>query len=96
MIFTSLALLQLGHAMAVRSERDSLWRLGVASNRPLLGAVLLTVVLQILVIYWPPAANLLGTEALTAFELTLVLIASTGVFWLVELEKAVTRRRLPA
>jgi P-type Ca2+ transporter type 2C len=96
MVFTSLALLQLGHAMAVRSERDSLRSLGIATNRPLLGAVLLTVALQILVIYWARAGELLGTEPLDAFELALVLAASSGVFWIVELEKAVARRRRPA
>jgi P-type Ca2+ transporter type 2C len=96
MVFTSLALLQLGHAMAVRSERDPLRSLGIATNRPLLGAVLLTVALQILVIYWARAGELLGTEPLDAFELALVLAASSGVFWIVELEKAVARRRRPA
>ncbi|MFO7548683.1 MAG: cation-translocating P-type ATPase [Acidimicrobiia bacterium] len=96
MVFTSLALLQLGHAMAVRSEHEALWSLGLTSNRSLLGAVLMTVALQILVIYWEPAAELLGTEPLDAFELALVLAASTGVFWIVELEKAVGRRRSQA
>jgi P-type Ca2+ transporter type 2C len=33
MIFTSLALLQLGNALAVRSERQSVFRLGLGSNR---------------------------------------------------------------
>ena len=39
MVFVSLALLQLGHAMAVRSEQDSLWSQGLGSNKPLLWAV---------------------------------------------------------
>jgi Ca2+-transporting ATPase len=95
MVFVSLALLQLGHAMAVRSERDSLWRLGLLSNKPLLWAVLGTFALQLLVVYWPPAQNLLDTEALDVTELGVVLIASTGVFWAVEIEKAVRRRTEP-
>ena len=95
MIFVSLALLQLGHAMAVRSERDSLWRLGLLSNKPLLWAVLGTFALQIIIVYWPPAQSLLGTEALDALELAIVLIASTGVFWAVEIEKAYRRRTEP-
>ncbi len=95
MVFVSLALLQLGHAMAVRSERDSLWRLGLLSNKPLLWAVLGTFALQLLVVYWPPAQNLLDTEALDAMELGVVLLASTGVFWAVEIEKAVRRRTEP-
>jgi Ca2+-transporting ATPase len=95
MVFVSLALLQLGHAMSVRSERDSLWRLGLLSNKPLLWAVLLTFVLQLIVVYWPPAQNLLNTEALSAQELGMVLIASTGAFWAVEFEKFVRRRIEP-
>ena len=95
MIFVTLALLQLGHALSVRSERDSLWRLGLFSNRSLLAAVALTFILQIVVIYWPPAQELLNTEALNAEELAIVLVASTGAFWAVEVEKLVRRRMEP-
>ena len=92
MVFTSLALLQLGHALAVRSELDSLRTLGLGTNRPLLAAVTGTLVLQLLVIYWGPFQNLLNTEALTISDLFIVLAASTIVFFAVELEKAVRRR----
>lgn len=92
LIFTSLALLQLGHALAVRSERDSLYTLGLGTNRPLLAAVAGTVALQLLVVYWPPLQDLLRTEALTSFELAVVLAASTGVLFAVEIEKAFWRR----
>lgn len=92
MLFTSLALLQLGHALAVRSERDSLRSLGLRTNLPLLGAVLLTFALQLLVVYVPALQTLFETEALGAGELGLVLVASTGAFWAVELEKVVRRR----
>ena len=34
MIFTTLALLQLGNALAIRSERQSFFTLGPNSNRP--------------------------------------------------------------
>ncbi len=96
MVFLSLALLQLGHALAVRSERDSLWRLGLFSNPKLLWAVAVTFALQLIVVYWPPAQDWLDTEALTATELGIVLIASTGAFWAVELEKLVRRRGEPS
>ncbi|MDH3499316.1 MAG: cation-translocating P-type ATPase [Acidimicrobiia bacterium] len=92
MVFTSLALLQLGHALAVRSEIDSLRTLGLRSNRPLLAAVAGTLALQLLVVYWSPLQNLLNAEALSLLELGIVLAASTLVFWAVELEKAVRRR----
>ncbi len=92
LVFTSLALLQLGHAMAVRSERESLRSLGLGSNRPLLYAVVGTLLLQLLVVYWGPMQVALETESLSLVELTAVLAASSGVFWAVELEKLVRRR----
>ena len=94
MVFTSLALLQLGHALAVRSETESLWSLGLTSNMPLLFAVLGTVVLQMAVVFWSPVQSLLDTEALNMFEIGVVLVASTGVLWAVEIEKVWRRRRI--
>jgi Ca2+-transporting ATPase len=92
MIFTSLALLQLANAMAVRSETDSVFTLGLRTNRALLATVVGTALVQIGIIYWGPTQNLLTTEALDLTELALVLLASTGVFWAVEAEKWVRRR----
>jgi len=92
MIFTSLALLQLANAMAVRSETDSLWSIGLTTNRPLLGAVVGTAVVQIGVVYWGPMQELLTTEALSLFDLLVVFAAATGVFWAVEAEKWLRRR----
>jgi len=92
MIFTTLALLQLGNALAIRSERQSFFTLGPSSNKPLLWTVILTAALQIVIIYWEPMQNLLHTEALAAADLVIVLLVSTAVFWAVELEKLLRRR----
>ena len=58
----------------------------------LLGAVLLTFVLQMAVIYVPFLQNLFRTDALSLGELLLSLILSTVVFWGVEAEKWLIRR----
>jgi Ca2+-transporting ATPase len=92
MVFTTLALAQLGNALAVRSEQQSLFKLGFGTNRPLLWTVLGTLAIQIAIVYWEPAQDLLHTEALSAADLALVLVVSTGVFWAVEAEKWVRRR----
>ncbi len=92
-VFVSLALLQLGHAFAVRSERESFFQLGARTNAPLLATVAGTLALQLTLVYWAPAQDVFHTSALTGTELVLVLIASTTVFWAVELEKLVRRRR---
>jgi Ca2+-transporting ATPase len=91
MLFTTLTLSQMGHALAVRS-RDSLFKVGLLSNRALLGAVLLTFVLQMAVVYVPFLQNLFKTDSLSTGELLLSLVLSTVVFWGVELEKWLMRR----
>jgi Ca2+-transporting ATPase len=91
MLFTTLTLSQMGHALAVRS-RDSLFKVGLLSNKPLLGAVLLTFGLQLAVVYVPFLQNLFKTTALSASELAISLVLSTIVFWGVELEKWFIRR----
>jgi Ca2+-transporting ATPase len=92
MVFTSLALLQLGHALAVRSESEAFTSLGALTNKPLLLAVGATAALQLAVVYWAPAQVILGVERLGLTELAAVLLASTGAFLAVEVEKLVRRR----
>jgi len=92
MIFSTLALLQLGNAFALRSESQSFFKQGALSNKPLLWTVLVTLAIQVVIIYWSPMQSLLHTEALSAFELAVVLVVSTGVFAAVELEKMIRRR----
>ncbi len=96
MIFTVLTLSQMGQAMSVRSDRESLFKLGLRTNKPLLGAVLLTLALQMLVVYWGPLQRVFGTEPLSVLELGIALGAATVVFWVVEVEKFFRRRRTAA
>ncbi len=87
MVFTVLCFSQMGHALAVRSDRLSVFRQGLLSNRPMLGAVALTVVLQLATIYVPFLQPVFKTKALTPVELAAALAMSTVVFWAVEIEK---------
>jgi Ca2+-transporting ATPase len=92
MTFTVLALSQMGHVLAVRSEYASLFRLGLWSNRALLGAVVVTLVLQLVILYVPGLNAVFGTQPLTAFELLVALGLSSIVFVAVEIEKWVKRK----
>ncbi|MBN1668318.1 MAG: cation-translocating P-type ATPase [Anaerolineales bacterium] len=92
MVFTTLTLSQMGHALAVRSNQDSLFRIGLLSNKPMLGAVLLTFVLQMIITYVPVFHDIFGTMALPLPELLISLGASTLIFWAVEIEKLIKRR----
>jgi len=91
MAFTVLTLAQLAHVMAIRSERDSLFRQGLASNLPLLGAVVVTLALQMAAVYAPFMNVALNTHPLTATELGLCLALSSVVFFAVEAEKWLVR-----
>jgi Ca2+-transporting ATPase len=90
-VTVSLALSQMGHVLAIRSESQSLFHQGLWSNRPLLGAVLLTTALQLMTIYVPSANPIFKTEALSAGELALSLALSSVVFVAVEIEKWMVR-----
>ena len=93
LVFTTLTLSQMGHALAIRSGRDSLFRIGLLSNRLMLGAVTLTFALQMAVVYAPFLNGLFHTSPLSLPDLALSLLLSTVVFWGVELEKWIVRRR---
>lgn len=90
-VFTVLTLSQMGNVLAIRSEKESLFSLGVFSNMALVWAVLLTLVLQLGTIYFPPMQTLFRTEALSLVELGGCLALSTVVFFAVELKKQVFR-----
>jgi Ca2+-transporting ATPase len=91
-VFTVLTVSQLFHSMAVRSEWTSLIRLGVASNRPMLGAVLLMVLLQLAVIYVPALNPIFKTQPLPLPDLLVCFGLSSLVLVAVEIEKALVRR----
>ena len=93
MVFTTLAFLQLGHALAVRSERESFFRLGWRTNMPLMVAVAAIVAVQLAIIYLPPLQAIFETEALSPLELGVMLAASPAAFISVEIEKWFLRRR---
>ncbi|MDO8356642.1 MAG: calcium-translocating P-type ATPase, PMCA-type [Nitrospirota bacterium] len=87
MVFTVLTLSQMGNVLALRSERASFFQLGPWSNLPLLGAVVLTFVLQMGTIYIPALNPIFKTEPLDLDELLLCLALSSIVFIAVEIEK---------
>jgi Ca2+-transporting ATPase len=92
MIFTSLALAQIGQALALRSRTDSLFRIGLGSNRVLLATIGAVVALQLLVMYWPPLQAMFDTSALTPVDLLVCVAAGVVVFAALEAEKKLRRR----
>jgi len=93
-VFNILCIGQMAHLLAIRSQNQSLFTLGLLSNKPLLGAVLLTVLLQFAVTYIPVLHPIFKTQSLSFAEFIGVGAASSLVFFGVEIEKAVSRRRM--
>jgi len=91
-VFTVLTVSQLFHSLAVRSESTSLYRIGLFSNLPMLGAVLLTLLLQFAVIYTPALNAIFHTQPLPLFDLAVCLLLSSLVLFAVEIEKWLMRR----
>jgi len=88
MVFTVLTLGQMAHVLAIRSEFEPLWHQGLLSNKPLLGAVLLTFALQMATIYIPALNPIFKTQPLSLPELVLCLAVAAVVWLVVEIEKA--------
>jgi len=84
MVFTTLTLAQMGNALATRSESQTLWQAGIFTNKSLLGAVLLTFLLQLAVIYVPFLQDIFNTNSLSMLELGISLGASLLVLVVID------------
>ena len=93
MVFTVLTFSQLANVMVIRNDRESLFRAGLLQNPALLGAVLLTILLQLAIIYLPALNAVFHTAPLSAAELTLCLGLPLLIVAAVEAEKWLRRRR---
>jgi Ca2+-transporting ATPase len=88
MIFTALVIGRMAVVMGVRSEKHLLFQPGFLTNRPLLGAVALTLALQLAAVYWPFFQGIFSTEPLTLEEFLMTLALSSVVLIVIEGEKA--------
>jgi len=93
-VFTVLTISQLFHSLAVRSERQSIFQQGIFSNLYMLGAVLLTITLQLAVIYVPFLNGIFNTQPLPLIDLLLCFALSSLTLVAVEIEKGLIRRGL--
>jgi Ca2+-transporting ATPase len=89
MVFTTLCLAQMGHALAIRSDSQLTIQLNPFSNPYILGAVGLTTVLQLMLVYVPPLQNFFGTHSLSPTELAICFGFSLLMFVWIEIEKVV-------
>ncbi len=95
MIFTTLILSQMAIALSARSETESIFSMGFTGNRKLIGAVFLTIFLQIIVVYVPFFREVFRTTQLSAADLAVSFIVGSLALWAVELEKLLMKRKTP-
>lgn len=91
MVFTTLCLAQMGHAIAIRSNSRLMIEMNPFSNPYVWGAVILTTILQLMLIYVPPLQEFFGTHVLSVKELAVCFGFSLLMFVWIELEKLFVR-----
>ena len=91
-VFTVLTVSQLFHSLAIRSERESLFIVGIFSNPAMFSAVVLTIALQLTIIYVPAFNDVFHTQPLPFFDLAVCLALSALTLLAVEFEKLLIRR----
>lgn len=87
--FATLSLIQLAHALTLRSETTSIFKLGFLSNKYLVGAITLAALLQISVIVIPVFNGIFKVKQLDIVEWGVVFTASVSIIPLIELYKLV-------
>ena len=95
MTFTTLVLVQLLHAFSCRHERYSLFQIGLMTNRALVGAVLLSALLQAGILLSPVGQEIFKVVPLRADEWWLMVGLGITPFVVMELWKAWRRTRGP-
>ncbi|MEG4408533.1 cation-transporting P-type ATPase [Microcoleus sp. MON2_D5] len=91
MVFTTLCLAQMGHAIAIRSNTQLTIELNPFTNVFVWAAVIVTTILQLMLIYVPPLRAFFGTHYLTGFELLVCFGFSALMFVWIEMEKLFLR-----
>ncbi|MCV3215162.1 cation-translocating P-type ATPase [Plectonema radiosum NIES-515] len=87
MVFTTLCLAQMGHAIAIRSNNRLTIEMNPFSNIFVLGAVVVTTILQLMLVYVPPLRAFFGTHYLNLQELGVCIGFSALMFVWIEAEK---------
>jgi Ca2+-transporting ATPase len=92
-MFTSLAVVQIFHALAVRSNTRSLFSIGVFSNRLMWAVITVVAALQLVALY-TPLSSFLGLQPLTLPDLGFCVGCGVLIFIAVEIEKGIIRSRV--
>ena len=95
MVFTTLCFVQLGNALSVRMVNRSLFSSKFFTNPALWGAIGLTVILQLLVVYVPFLQSLFKTTAPTWDEMGMIMLVVLSSTIVIELVKLGMKKMIP-
>ena len=95
-LFTVLIFGQLGLALEVRAEKRSLFSVGMLTNKAMLGAVGLGLAAHLVILYFPPAQRVFGTEPLDIAHFGIAIAGTLAVMAAVELWKLALRSKSAA
>ena len=92
-IFTAIMMFEMFNAFNCRSEKNSLFHVGLFKNRFLIAAVSSSIILQLAVVYIPWLQPLFGTTSLNLIDWIVILGSSVTGLIGIEIVKASLRRR---
>ena len=90
--FSMLVAFQWFNALNARSDQQSLFKVGLLSNRLLLGVIGLAILLQAMVMYAPPFEKPFYTVPLSLEDWGVVVLMAGGIFVVEELRKLIAPR----
>lgn len=89
LVFTVLCFAQLGNALSVRSVYKPMFAVRLFSNPLLIGSILLTVLLQLVLVYMPFAQPLFKTKGLDSSLMMVVLVLTITSLLMIEIIKLI-------
>jgi len=93
MAFATLGLIQLTHSLNARSKKKSLFKLGIFSNIYLIGAIIVSALMQLIVIIVPYFNEIFRVQHLNIQQWAIVGAAAIAIIPVVELTKLVVNLR---
>ena len=88
MAFLTLGILELVHSFNIKSE-ESIFKIGVLENKYLVGALVLGVILQVIVVVVSPLAQIFSLVPLTGIQWLYTVLIAIAPIPIVEIQKAV-------
>lgn len=88
MAFLTLGILELVHSFNIKSE-ESIFKIGIFENKYLVGALVLGVILQVIVVVVSPLAQIFSLVPLTGIQWLYTILIAVAPIPIVEIQKAV-------